>query len=236
MPAMPRPPENTRLRRLLMQGVLCAGLGLSLALAWWIGRIHAAALTVQLGAPQSFQIPGLDLDLNVRLPVGWKIERTKPSIRNPKSAAILVEPTDVEKMIVATESEKAYGTQRTLIIHIQPVDASMSPEIAVSKLADDRIPKGGPGKVEILGTPGIFVEYPLETLGTVPDSEGRSMTQINPTLLIACAVIPGPQPTLVAVELHGVFTSAPADFDLVRSVAKSLAHSDPKHPAPPISD
>jgi hypothetical protein len=202
------------MRRVMMQVVLCAALGLSLALAWWIGRYHAAALSVTLDAPRRFESSTLNLD--VRLPTGWKAE-----IANETRGA----------MLMVTEPKEKYGAQRTLTIQVRPVGAGITLDQLIPKLAGNRMPEGSPRKVEILGTPGLLLEYPLEHVEASPDG----VATVRPPLLIACTIVPGPRPVRVSVLLQGVYTLAPADFDLVRLVAQSLALSDPKHPVSPIS-
>lgn len=213
MPAMARAVENSQLRRMMMQALLCAALGVTIALAWWVGRIHAAALAVKLDEPHRFADQTLSLD--VRLPVGWKSEMGYES-GGPA--------------LVVTEPKPAYGVQRILTILVRYVNASASVEKVASKLAGNRPLGGSPSRLKILGTQGVLVEYPLERSGSSPGGEGILLPE-----LIGCAIVPDDRPTVVCVKLTGLLSVAPADIDLLRSVAESLARSDPKHPLTPVS-
>ena len=203
----------------MMQAALCAALAASVALAWWVGRNHAAALAVKLDEPRSFPSPALSLDLS--LPVGWKTK----NLQLKGSPAVL-----------AVEEPPRYGTQRKLIVVVKSdIDfargsASGDAEKVASFLVG-RSAVGAPRTAQMLEGPGFIFEYPVERREKVPGVVKELLPQ-----LVACTVVAGPHPVAVCVILTGVKPLAPADFEALKRVAQALKRSDPAHPVPLVPD
>jgi len=184
-----------------MQVVLCAALGVTIVLAWWVCQLHAAALSVKLGDPQ----PIPEVGLVGRLPVGW----TKKTGETLGKVAL-------------TEPKSKYRVQRTLTLRVWPLNESEHHTIEeiASDFTKDR-PSLVVRKLDFLGTTGILLEYPTEHR----ESEaGEPM--IVPPQILACTITPGPIRWVVTVRLDEQSSLVPADFDLVEAVAKSLIRSD----------
>jgi hypothetical protein len=212
MPLMVRSSEYTWRRRMAMQVVLCAALGLTVALAWWVSRTRAAALAVKLGPPQLFV--NKVMSLNVRLPIGWVIKDFDDQV-----------PPE----LLASESETSFGAQRMLIIAVQRERAANghlpTPEEIASSDMDGRTFSPPARQFEFLGNPGVILEY--------PPKPGEKLRPI----LRASTVIPGPKPVAVTVTLglEALRPFIPSDFDLLKSVAQSLRRANlSEHGIPPI--
>jgi hypothetical protein len=194
-----------------MQVVLCGALGLTIALAWWVERTHAAALAFTLGPVQRFINNVASLD--IRVPVGWRatVEEDEPG----------------EAALLAAEGKPRYGRSREVILRVHRIASRVplpSPEDAAATVMEGQLPVRPPEKLDFLGVPGTLIEYaPVE--GEIGGADGR------PPALCACAVIADPR-IAVSIELIGVHTFAAADVDLVRSLAKALTLADLTHPIP----
>jgi len=89
MPVMPRPPES-KLRRMMMQGIMWVILGATIGVAALVDRQKASKLEVKLGEPVK-----LDGGISIRLPAGWK-EVDTPS---GSETLIAVEDTAFDRAI-----------------------------------------------------------------------------------------------------------------------------------------
>lgn len=199
-----------------MQATLCASLGVTVILAWWLGRIHAANLEVKLDGPQTWVNSVLKLD--VRPPVNWKIE--------------IYPPEDNTAEAKLTEEKARYGSQRLIDIFLEglsPDEPLPDAEQQLNHVMGNR-PTGVVEKIEMMGHSGILKEYPP----VVPDpaAGGRGLRAI----VCAFVVVPGQRPALVQVRMIGPFTFTSTDIAVLRTVAQSLQASDPLHPAPPLTD
>jgi len=195
-----------------MQVVLCAALGLTIALAWWVSRTRAAALEVKLGTPQLFV--NRVMSLSVRLPIGWTTKEFDE---------------EMPPQLLASESETTFGAQRMLIIAVQRKQVANghlpTPEEIASSGMDGRSFSPHPRQFDFLGNPGVILEY--------PPKPGEKLRPI----LRASTVIPGPKPVAVTVTLglESLRLFIPSDFDLLKSVAQSLRRANlSEHGIPPI--
>src|SRR6187397_1503616 len=89
MPVMPRPPES-KLRRMMMQGIMWVILGATIGVAALVDRQKASKLEVKLAEPVK-----LDGGISIRLPAGWK-EVDTPS---GSETLIAVEDTAFDRAI-----------------------------------------------------------------------------------------------------------------------------------------
>lgn len=210
--------DYTQLRRILMQVVLCAALGATLGLAYWVEKTHAAALAVTLEPPKAFKNQVLDID--IRLPAGWKIE-------------LGIDADSGDPVLRATELYPHYRVRRQFELQLSSVPgrgALPSPEEVAEEDTKGRQSVGPTQKLDFLGTPGVLIEYPFTPGAEVV--EGRQ-TGLKP-MLLACAVLPR-QRVKVTLLMVGPANFAAADVELIRSVATGLALDDAAHPAPELT-
>ncbi len=196
-----------------MQAALCVSLAMTIAIASWVDQSRATALAVAMGQPQGFYNDMLNL--NLRLPEGWKLKT--------------IVQTD-EAFVVATEVRKIYGTRRTVTVLLKRLRRSMTPKDLADQMERGRLAVGSPRPFDFLGQRGIVQEYPLEH----GESDDGTPRMLMPALQ-AAAVLPAERLGVI-VQLQGVRSFAPADWDLLRSVAQSLALMDSAHPPPPLPD
>jgi hypothetical protein len=92
---MPRPPEPTRNRRLLMQSIMWIILGGTIGLAALVDQRRHSSLNADLGEPQQFK------GFSIRLPADWTPSEEQ---QNPKALVELQEPNfgDEGRMLSVT--------------------------------------------------------------------------------------------------------------------------------------
>jgi hypothetical protein len=187
----------------MMQGVLCAILGLTVLLAWWVGHTRGRALAVTLGDPAGY--PAAHPMLSIRFPKGWTVVTHGRS--SPWSAVGQEQGQSEEsapRIIIVSESR------------LSGEDLAMtSDEFASNELAG-RERAAPQGRLDFLGGSGVIIEVPAQLQqdddGTVRRIDaGLYAFTVNPKSRIA-----------VAVKLSGPSAFAPGDYDLLRSVAQSL--------------
>lgn len=202
-----------------MQVVLCAALGVSVSLAWWVSRIHAAALVSRLGPTLRFDNDLLPLDL--RVPEGWTVEREA------------ADDTDLAlERIRTTEAQAHFGSVREVEVRVQRIRPKVdlpSPEGVANDENSDRVQVGTSERLDFLGNPGVLINYPRSQEET---AEGP--VTLKPALF-ACTVLPDVR-VAVSLEMVGkpFFVPTPADAALLTSIAKSMSRADLSQKAPPI--
>jgi hypothetical protein len=187
----------------MMQGVLCAILGLTVLLAWWVGHTRGRALAVTLDGPAGY--PAAHPMLSIRFPKGWAVVTHGRS--SPWSAVAQEQGQSEESAprVISVSQRRLSGEDLTIT----------SDEFANNELTGRERPSPR-GRIDFLGAPGVIIEVPAQLEqdddGTVRriDAELYAFT-VNPTSRIA-----------VAVKLSGPSAFAPGDYDLLRSVAQSL--------------
>jgi hypothetical protein len=91
---MPRPPDESRIRRFMMQIIMWVILGATIGLAALVDRHLGNRLDVRLGEPR--ELPGL----TVRLPLGWETEDTSD---DPQTLVYLFDRSNRRAMDVRVE-------------------------------------------------------------------------------------------------------------------------------------
>ena len=194
-----------------MQVVLCAALGVSVALAWWIGHVHAAVLNPSLGDAKTFA--NRVFDVEVRLPVDWKIEGYSPD--------------DVPARLDVVEDKPAFGSIRAISIiaeRLQPSSPLPTPGQLVGYVMGNR-PFTREISFELLGQPAVLREY--------PQISGRETGKTFRAALYACAVIPGQKhAAMIGVSMKGPLTFAPADIELLKNIALIASSSKSRASGP----
>ena len=198
-----------------MQATLCAALAGTLGLAYWVQRIHAAALAFKLEPARDFANQVLAVD--IRTPVGWKIVAGE----DPGDAAV-----------IATELHPRYGAARQLELrlrNIPPREQLPAPEDIAAEEARGRQSLFPPRNLDFLGTQGVFYQYPFAASEMTEDGK---QTGYQPELLLV-AVFPA-QRVKATLLLVGASHFAAADVELLRAVAKSMKFDEPEHSAPEL--
>jgi hypothetical protein len=193
------------MRRRVMQAVLCALLGLTVALAWWVGQARGRSLAVKIGEARDFASPYPYVSLSVRFPEGWVAStRRMPS----------------HWSVVAEEQKSDDNSSRRMISVAEyplPADAqAQTPEEFATSDLGPREHLVRPGKIDFLGNPGVLIDVPPQIERDDDGSVRRGVGE-----LYACTILPASH-MAVTVRLLGPLAFAPADFDIVRSVAQSL--------------
>jgi hypothetical protein len=186
----------------MMQGVLCAILGLTVLLAWWVGHTRGRTLAVTLGEPAGY--PAAHPMLSVRFPKGWTVVTHGRS--SPWSA------------VAQEQGQSEESAPRILIVsesRLSGEDLTMtSDEFANNELAGRDHPPGS--RLDFLGGSGVIIEVPAQ----LQQDEDGMVRRIDAGLY-AFTVNPKSR-IAVAVQLSGPSAFAPGDYDLLRSVAQSL--------------
>ncbi len=197
--------------------MLCASLGLTTALAWWVGHVRAAAQMVVLGQPQTFANDVLPIEVCLPPLTNWALEET-----NGNGFSVL----DI------SEETSRYGTHRSIQLWLVRADVTGEPPLTLRQFADQQA-RGrsaiGVSQLDFLDTSGIVVEYPVEYRGK---SAGRF--QASPAMLVACAMVQKPIPTIVCLQMDSLTEFTPTDHELIQLLAKSLSLVNPAHAAPTI--
>ena len=189
---MARPWEYAPWRRKVMQVTLIGVLGLSVLCAWLIVREHRAALAIK-----QWHNVTIASSFLAQFPDAWPTDREGPAY-------------------IATEPHKYLGVQRTIRVEMRTQRGTSSLADFARRQFDGRITAELAQPFEFLGTKGILVELP--DLRGINRDTGEEMEL--PGKLYAITVLPTRM--VVAVSLSGPRLFVPADWDLLKYVAKSL--------------
>jgi len=195
-----------------MQSVLGGVLGLSILLAWWIGRQRAASLEPALGEIRTYANDAMPLSL--RLPAGFDAEVRFDGDHHPI-------------ILLLIEDKPQFGIRRRIGVQVDALDGNApapTPEKLIGLESGHRAAHLPASQVDFLNTRGALVEIPA----TQELDEDGEMRMMSP-LVLAAAVLPG-RAVAVTIELRGPRAIAPADEALVRKIAQSMSIADPKKP------
>lgn len=210
---MTRSFEYTRVRRITMQVALCAGLAVTVALAWWVGHSHAAALAVKLDEYRAFHNSTVDLD--VRPPIGWKREIKE------------------DDRLVFTETPARFGVKRQLHVIASPLTARDGAAADLEKIATDALgtPHVAPRNFKMLGEMGALYEYPNAIIactvlgGAKPRAVCVAMTFLPPS------AAPGPADVEAVLQMAQALKASDPAHPLPRVAENSPVEAAPRLPS-----